>query len=145
MPSAESLQDSTISELRAQRETCAKQPDAASAISTEELEKQLLQALLIYDDERIQIIDPIPKMHDFRLGVSCAAMMAVMQRKRVIRDRMLQDHENPGTILGRHSPRLKETDRLVQEARERLELRCQAETLTEQTDQIDTGLRRRQS
>lgn len=184
-PSAESLQDSTISELRAQRETYAEQLDTASALSIEELEKQLLHALLVYDDERIQIIDLIPqiieyyevegtlkedlmnfrrtlikiveelrpevttlqryKPYDFRLGVSYAAMMTIMQRKQVMRDRMLQDHSNPETILGRHSQRLKETYRLVQEARERLELRYQAETLKEQIDQIDTELRRRQS
>lgn len=185
MPSAESLQDNTISELRAQRETYAAQLDTASALSVEELEKQLLHALLVYDDERIQIIDLIPqiikhyevkgtlkedlmnfrrtltkiveelrpevttlqryKPYDFRLGVSYAAMMTIMQRKQVIRDRMLQDHEDPDTILGRHSQRLKETYRLVQEARERLELRHKAETLKEQIDRIDTELRRRQS
>ncbi len=184
-PSAESLQDSTVSELRAQRETYAEQLDTASTLSIEELEKQLLHALLVYDDERIQIIDLIPqiikhyevegtlkedlmnfrrtlikiveelrpevttlqryKPYDFRLGVSYAAMMTIMQRKQVMRDRMLQDHGNPETILGRHSQRLKETYRLVQEARERLELRYQAETLKEQIDQIDTELRRRQS
>ena len=185
MPSVESLQDSTISELQTQRETYAEQLDTTSALSTEELEKQLLHALLVYDDERIQIIDLIPqiiehyevegtlmedlmnfrrtlikiveelrpevttlqryKPYDFRLGVSYAAMMTIMQRKQVIRDRMLQDHENPETILGRHSQRLKETYRLVQEARERLERRYQAETLKEQIDRIDTELRRRQS
>ena len=125
-PSAESLQDSTISELRTQRETYAEQLDTASALSIEELEKQLLHALLVYDDERIQIIDLIPqiikhyevegtlkedlmnfrrtlikiveelrpevttlqryKPYDFRLGVSYAAMMTIMQRKQVIRD-----------------------------------------------------------
>ena len=145
----------------------------------------MLQALLVYDDERIQIIDMIPKIikqyevegtlredlmnfrgalvkiveelrpevttlqrykpYDFRLGVSYAAMMTIMQRKQEVRDRMLQDHKNPETMLGRHSQRLKETYRLVQEARERLELRYQAETLKEQIDRIDTELRRRQS
>ena len=185
MPSAESLQDNTISELRAQREIYAKQLDAASATSTEELEKQLLQALLIYDDERIQIIDIIPKIieqyevegtlkedlmnfrrtlikiveelrpevttlqrykpYDFRLGVSYAAMMTIMQRKEEVRDRMLKDHKDPETTLGQHSQRLQVTYRAVQEARERLELGYQAETLKEQIDQIDTELRRRQS
>ena len=185
MPSAELLQDSTISELRAQRETYTEQLDTASDLSVEELEKQLLHALLIYDDERIQIIDLIPqiikhyevegtlkedlmnfrrtlikiveelrpevttlqsyKPYDFRLGVSYAAMMTIMQRKQLVRDRMLQDHKNPETILGRHSQRLKETYRLVQKARERLELRYRAETLKEQIDRIDTELRRRQS
>ena len=185
VPSAESLQDSTISELRAQRETYAEQLDTASALSIEELEKQLLRALLIYDDERIQIIDMIPKIieqyevegtlkedlmnfrrtlikiveelrpevttlqrykpYDFRLGVSYAAMMTIMQRKEEIRDRMLQDHKDPETMLGQHSQRLQVTYRAVQEARERLELGYQAETLKEQIDRIDTELRRRQS
>ena len=185
MPSTESLQDSTISELRTQRETYAKQLDAASAASTEELEERLLQALLVYDAERIQIIDMIPEMieqyevegtlkedlmnfratltkiveelrpevtslqkykpYDFRLGISYAAMMTIMQRKQDIRDRMLQDHEDPETMLGRHSQRLQQTYRAVREARERLELGYQTETLKEQIERIDTELRRRQS
>ena len=185
LPSAESLQDNTISELQAQRETYVEQLDAASALSIEELEKELLQALLVYDDERIQIIDMIPKMielyavegtlkedlmnfrrtltkiveelrpevtslqkykpYDFRLGVSYAAMMTIMQRKQEMRNRMLQDHKDPETMLGRHSQRLQETYRAVQEARERLELGYQAETLKEQIDRIDTELHRRQS
>ena len=185
MPSEKSLQNNTISELRAQRETYAKQLDTASAIPTEELERQLLQALLVYDDERIQIIDLIPKIiehyevegtlredlmnfratlikiveelrpevttlqkykpYDFRLGVSYAAMMTIMQRKQDVRNRMLQDHADPGTMLGRHSQRLQTTYRDVEEARERLELGYRAETLKEQIDRIDTELRRRQS
>jgi len=185
MPSAEALEDNTISELRAQRESYAAQLDASSATSTEELEEQLLQALLVYDNERIQIIDMIPKMieqyevegtlredlmnfratltkiveelrpevtslqrykpYDFRLGVSYAAMMTIMQKKQDVRDRMLQDHKDPETMLGQHSQRLQQTYRAVQEARERLELGYQTETLKEQIDRIDTELRRRQS
>ena len=185
MPSAESLQDSTISELRFQRETYVEQLDAASTTPTEELEGELLRVLLVYDSERIRIIDMIPKIieqyevegtlkedlmnfrrtlikiveelrpevttlqrykpYDFRIGVSYAAMMTIMQRKEEVRDRMLKDHKDPETMLGQHSQRLKETYRLVQEARERLELSYQAETLKEQIDRIDTELRRRQS
>lgn len=185
MPSAESLQGNTISELRAQRQTYAEQLDTASALSIEELEKQLLHALLVYDDERIQIIDLIPKIieqyevegtlredlmnfrrtlikiveelrpevttlqrykpYDFRLGVSYAAMMTILQRKQEVRDRMLQDHEDPETMLGQHSQRLRKTYRAVEEARQQLELGYQTETLKEQIDRIDTELRRRQS
>ena len=185
MPSAESLQDSTVSELETQRATYAEQLDTASAQSIEELEGQLLKALLVYDDERIRIIDMIPeiielyevegtlredlmnfrktlikiveelrpevtslqryKPYDFRLGVSYAAMMTIMQRKQDVRDRMLLDHQNPETMLGQHSQRLQETYRHVQEVREQLELRYKADDLKEQIDQIDTELRRRQS
>ncbi len=185
LPSAESLRDDTVSELRAQREAYAKQLGAASATSTEELEEQLLRALLVYDEERIQIIDMIPdiieryevegtlredlmsfrstlikiveelrpevttlqryKPYDFRLGVSYAAMMSIMQRKPDVRDRMLRDHEDPGTELGQHSQRLRETYRAVREARERLEASYQTEDIRERIDWIDAELRRRQS
>ena len=185
LPSPESLQGNTTGELRAQREIYAKQLDTASAVPAEELEEQLLQALLVYDDERIQIIDLIPRIieqyevegtlrkdlmnfratlikiveelrpevttlqkykpYDFRLGVSYAAMMTILQRKQDVRDRMLRDHGDPGTMLGRHSQRLQQTYRAVQETRERLELAYQTETLKEQIDRIDTELRRRQS
>lgn len=185
MPSAESLQSTTTSELRAQREAYTEQLNSVSTTPTEELEQQLLQALLVYDDERIQIIGLIPKIikiyeidgtleqdllnfratlvkiveelrpevttlqrykpYDFRLGISYAAMMTILQKRQAVRDRMLQDQENPETMLGQHSQRLQQTYRAVEKARERLELGYKVETLKEQIDRIDTELRRRQS
>ena len=101
---------------------------------------------MVYDSERIRIIDMIPKIiehyevegtlredlmnfrkypgqdhrgtcarkittlqkykpYDFRIGVSYAAMMTIMQRKEeVIRNRMLKDHKDPETMLGRALP-----------------------------------------
>ena len=64
MPSAQSLRDVATGELLSQRETYARQLDDAAAIATEELETQLLDALLVYDDERIRIIDLIPDIID---------------------------------------------------------------------------------
>ena len=183
--SDESLQGATINELRTQRESYAKQLDTVSTMPTEELERQLLEVLLVYDDERIRIIDLIPeiiekyeideglekdllnfratltkivdelrpevtslqkyKPYDFRLGVSYAAMMTILQKQQAVRDRMLLDQENPETMLGQHSQRLQQTYRAVEKARERLELGYKTETLKEQIDRIDTELRRRQS
>ena len=185
IPSLELLRSNTIGELHTQREIYLEQLEAASAIPAEELEERLLQALLVYDDERIRIIDLIPRMieqyevegtlkedlmsfrstlvkiveelrpevttlqkykpYDFRLGVSYAAMMTIMQRKQEVRDRMLRDQEDPGTMLGQHSQRLRETYRAVEEARERLEASYRTETLRERIDRIDSELRRRQS
>ena len=184
-PSAESLQNLGTSELQARRETYAEQLDTVSATPTVELEQQLLQALLIYDDERIRIIDLIPgliekyevdeqlekdmlnfraalakivdelrpevttlqryKPYDFRLGISYAAMMTILQKQQAIRDRMLQDQQNPETMLGQHSQRIQQTYRAVEKAREQLELGYQTEALREQIDRIDAELQRRQS
>ena len=181
--SEEKLQGTTTSDLEAQREIYAEQLDAISTMPTEELESELLRVLLVYDAERIQIIDIIPKMikqyevqgtlkedlmnfrgalvkiveelrpevtslqkykpYDFRIGVSYAAMMTIMQKQQAVRDRMLHDQKDPGTMLGQHAQRLQETYRAVEEARQELELGYKTETLKEQIDRIDFELKRR--
>ena len=181
--SQEKLQRTTTGDLQAQRETYAKQLDAISTMPTEELEGELLRVLLVYDTERIRIIDIIPKIieqyevegtlkedlmnfraalvkiveelrpeitslqkykpYDFRIGISYAAMMTIMQKQQAVRDRMLRDQEDPGTMLGQHAERLQENYRAVEEARQQLELGYKTETLKEQINRIDAELRRR--
>ncbi len=181
--SEEKLQGTTTSDLEVQREIYAEQLDAISTLPTEELESELLRVLLVYDAERIQIIDIIPKMieqyevegtlredlmnfratltkiveelrpevtslqkykpYDFRIGVSYAAMMTIMQKQQAVRDRMLHDQKDPETMLGQYSQRLQETYRAVEEVRQQLELGYQTETLKEQIDRIDFELKRR--
>ena len=181
--SEEKLQGTTTSDLEAQREIYAEQLGAVASLPTGELESELLRVLLVYDAERIQIIDIIPKMieqyevegtlkedlmnfrgalvkiveelrpevtslqrykpYDFRIGISYAAMMTIMQKQQVVRDRMLHDQKDPETMLGQHAQRLQETYRAVEEARQQLELGYQTETLKEQIDRIDFELKRR--
>ena len=60
--SEESLQSAHTDELKARLGSYAEQLSATSAKSSTELEQQLLQALLVYDDERIRIIELIPRI-----------------------------------------------------------------------------------
>ncbi len=83
------------------------------------------------------------KPYDFRIGVSYAAMMTIMQKQQAVRDRMLHDQKDPETMLGQYSQRLQETYRAVEEVRQQLELGYQTETLKEQIDRIDFELKRR--
>ncbi len=181
--SEEKLQETPTRELEAQRKVYAEQLGAIPVLSAEELEGELLRVLLVYDAERIQIIDIIPKMiehyelqgtlredlmnfrgalvriveelrpevtslqkykpYDFRIGISYAAMMTIMQKQQAVRDRMLRDQKDPATMLGQHSQRLQEAYRAVEEARQQLERGYQTETLKEQIGRIDFELKRR--
>ena len=179
----EALQKLDASELETRRDGFAERLEVATDTPVVELETQLLQALLTYDEERIRIIDIIPilvenyemdeilqqdmmnfrralskiveelrpeitslqkyKPYDFRIGVSYAAMMTILQKKQDIREQMLADQKNPESILGQHAVRLRSNYGAVESARQRLELAYEVEALQKQIDQIDTELRRR--
>lgn len=179
----EALQQLDTGELESRRDGFAERLKEATDTPVAELEQQLLQALLTYDEERIRIIDIIPnlvehyemdeilqqdmmnfrralakiveelrpeittlqryKPYDFRIGVSYAAMMTILQKKQEVRDRMLEDQKNPDSMLGQHTTRLRSNYAAVESARERLALGYESEALQKQIDQIDTELRRR--
>ncbi len=117
-----------------------------------ELDAEFAEDLMNFRDTMSRIVAELKpnvtnlqsyKPYDFRMGVSFAALMTIMQKQQAVRERMLRDQEDPDTLLGQYYRQLRSHYQEVEEARGKLEQGYKAQDIKEQVERIDAELQRR--